>query len=113
MFEIDSATMAATPASRRDLGASSELEPMPKLIPATMMSPGFTFLWNSGSSPAMTPLMFPESMQSPNFHTLPFNILFMTRETPWDRQFLRRSRLQPQSPGCRGISSPDGLPSAP
>src|SRR5215510_3916456 len=100
MFDIDSASMAATPASRSDLGASSALEPIPKLIPATMTSPSCTFLWKSGSIPAITPLMFPESMQSPNFHTLPLKIFFVTARTPWDRQFHPQSRWPQRSPDC-------------
>src|SRR2546427_5103426 len=48
-----SATTAATLEYLMATGACCRLEPPPKFFPATNRSPGFTFLYNSGSNPYM------------------------------------------------------------
>ena len=50
----DRATTADTPASFNARGACSREEPLPKLRPATIMSPFWTFSAKCGSRPSMT-----------------------------------------------------------
>src|SRR5437879_12564464 len=79
----ESARIADTPRDFSAIGAYSRLEPHPKLSPATIRSPAFTFLAHVGSTAAnacaakafesVVPRYLPEIMQSvemssPNVH---------------------------------------------